>query len=69
MSKKSYIIKFNDKDEYENHKHQLIASSEYDTIDTRMNFWILHYLTNEEYDKIKSYGINITLDDDVLTTC
>lgn len=69
MSKNSYIIKFTNKDEYEIHKHQLVASSEYDTISTFNHFWVLHFLTSEEYDKIKSYGINITLDEETLTTC
>jgi hypothetical protein len=69
MSKKCYIIKFNNEDEYEINKHQLIASSEYDTISTINSFWVLHFLTSDEYYKIKSYGINITLDAETLTTC
>ena len=62
MSKESYIIKFNDIADYENHKDKLVASSEYDTIEFTTSFWVLHYLTEEEYEKIKSHGINITYD-------
>lgn len=69
MSKSSYIIKFNNEDEYEIHKHQLIASSKYRTISTKNNFWVLHFLTIEEYEKIKLYGINITLDAETLEAC
>jgi hypothetical protein len=69
MSKSSYIIKFDNKADYETHKEQLVATSEYTTIDTGFNFWVLHYLTQEEYEKIKSYGIHITLDAMCLKTC
>lgn len=69
MSKNSYIIKFNDKEEYENNKGKLIASSEYSTISTKNNFWVLHYLTIEEYEKIKAEGITISLDSKTIGTC
>ncbi len=69
MSKNYYIIKFNDKEEYEINKSKLIASSEYRTISTKNHFWVLHRLTVEEYEKIKSNGINISFDSETLETC
>lgn len=69
MSKSSYIIKFDDKEEYEIHKDKLIASSEYDTISTINHFWVLHWLTTEEYENIKFNGINITLDGETIEAC
>ena len=69
MSKNSYIIKFDDKEDYEINKSKLVASSTYETISTCNNFWVLHYLTIDEYDKIKSDRINISLDDETLEAC
>ncbi len=69
MSKSSYIIKFTDSDEYEHHKDRLIASSEYHVKTTKRYIWVLHNLTIEEYKKIKSYGIHITLDSTTFRTC
>jgi hypothetical protein len=64
----SYIIKFANQEEYEKNKDILKASSEYDTITTNYNFWVLHWLTVEEYEKIKSHGIHITPDHETIST-
>lgn len=68
MSKTNYTIRFDNKEDYEKNKDKILTSSEYYTISTKNNFWVLHYLTFEEYDLIKSYGISISLDDELLTT-
>jgi hypothetical protein len=67
MSKNYYLIKFEDKQQYDLNKDKLVASNEYDIIVTKNHFWVVHYLTNEEYEKIKSYGFNISIDDELIT--
>ncbi len=51
-----YIIRFKDIEEYKIHKDKLGLKDDLGL----KNLGIIHYLTDEEYEKIKPCGLNIT---------
>lgn len=67
--KKKLINRKTNFKEAKTEKEKKGLSSDYITMSTKNYFWVLHYLTNKDYETIKSYNINISLDDETLTTC
>ena len=61
MSENNYIIKFTDMNEYEQHKDKLTGQYHLITT-TKKTIQVLHRLSVEEYENLKSYGIKILLD-------
>jgi hypothetical protein len=63
MSQNTYFIKFTNKEEYEINKNILGNPNDHYLIDYPTCVYLVDLrLTNEEYEVIKSKGLNINLD-------